>query len=333
MVARPAVGLILGSHIPPERIRTVARQAEAGGFDELWLAEDYFFTGGVSAAAIALAVTERIRVGLGVVSALVRHPAVLAMELSTLSRSFPGRVVGGIGLGVPAWMRQMGLMPRSPLTAVRECVTSVKTLLSGDALTRSGDVYTFDDVRLTHPPEVRVPIHVGATGPKMLRLSGEVADGSILSVGAAVEYVEWARERIAEGQATAGTTEHRVTAFALYSVDTDAERARERMRGPLAFYKAAGGPNALTDAYGISDELARILARGGEEAVAAAMPDRWIEDLAIAGDPAICADRIRAYRRAGADAVALFPMPPDATEQLVEMTASEVLPLLGRREP
>ncbi len=325
-----AVGLILGSHIPPERIRSVARRAEEGGFDELWLAEDYFFTGGVSAAAIALGATERIRVGLGVVSAMVRHPAVLAMELATLSRSFPGRVVGGIGLGVPAWMRQMAVLPRSPLTAVRECVTSVKALLRGETLDREGQVYTFRDVRLVHPPGERVPVHVGASGPRMLRLSGAVADGSILSVGASVAYVRWARERIEEGREEADRgDDHRVTAFALYSVDADAERAFDQMRKPLAFYKAAGGPNALTDAYGISEVLSDMLARGGEEVVAAEMPDRWIEDLAIAGDPATCAERIRAYHRVGADSVALFPMPSDDTERLVEITASEVLPRLA----
>jgi alkanesulfonate monooxygenase SsuD/methylene tetrahydromethanopterin reductase-like flavin-dependent oxidoreductase (luciferase family) len=333
MDPQPAVGLILGSHIPPERIRSVARQAEEGGFDELWLAEDYFFTGGVSGAAIALAATERVRVGLGVVSAMARHPAVLAMELATLSRSFPGRVVGGIGLGVPAWMRQMGVLPRSPLTAVRECVTSVKALLAGEALTREGDVYAFRDVQLTHPPEEAVPVHVGGSGPKMLRLSGAVADGSILSVGASLEYVGWARDRIEEGRGEALRTDaHRVTAFALYSVDPDPERARQRMRGPLAFYKAAGGPNALTDAYGISDELADMLSRGGEDLVAATMPERWIRDLAIAGDPAWCADRIRSYHQAGADSVAIFPMPSDETERLVEITAAEVLPLL-RKNP
>ncbi len=324
------VGLILGSHIPPERIRSVARQAEAGGFDELWLAEDYFFTGGVSAAAIALGATERIRVGLGVVSAMVRHPAVLAMELATLSRSFPGRVVGGIGLGVPAWMRQMGILPRSPLTAVRECVTSVKTLLSGKTLSREGEIYAFRGVQLTHPPTADVPIHVGATGPKMLKLSGAVADGSILSVGASVAYVRWARERIAEGRDEAGRRDdHRVTAFALYSVDPDRERALDQMREPLAFYKAAGGSNALTDAYGISDIITEMLARGGQEIIAAEMPDRWIEDLAIAGDPATCAERIRAYHEAGAHSVALFPMPSDDTERLVEVTASEVLPRIS----
>src|SRR5262245_28481789 len=87
----PPVGLVLGSQIPPEQIRETARLGEELGFGELWLAEDYFFTGGISGAVAALASTSRIPIGLGIVSAMVRHPALLAMECSTIARMFPGR--------------------------------------------------------------------------------------------------------------------------------------------------------------------------------------------------------------------------------------------------
>jgi alkanesulfonate monooxygenase SsuD/methylene tetrahydromethanopterin reductase-like flavin-dependent oxidoreductase (luciferase family) len=89
---RSPVGLVLGSEIPPERIAGMARTAERSGFGELWLAEDCFFTGGISGAAIALGATETMPIGVGVVSAVTRHPAILAMELATLARAFPGRL-------------------------------------------------------------------------------------------------------------------------------------------------------------------------------------------------------------------------------------------------
>ena len=69
------IGIVLGSAVAPERLPAVTAIAETGGFDELWLAEDFFFTGGISAATAALAATDGIRVGLGVVSAVARHPA------------------------------------------------------------------------------------------------------------------------------------------------------------------------------------------------------------------------------------------------------------------
>jgi 5,10-methylenetetrahydromethanopterin reductase len=122
------VRLVLGgAAIPPEKIRETALLGEESGFSEIWLAEDYFFTGGISGTAAALTATTMIPVGTGIVSALVRHPALLAMEASTLSRMYPGRVRVGIGLGFPSWVAQMGLIPTSQLRALRECVANVRT--------------------------------------------------------------------------------------------------------------------------------------------------------------------------------------------------------------
>lgn len=324
------VGLVLGSAVAPERLSTAAAAAEAGGFGELWLAEDFFFTGGISAATATLAATDRIGVGLGVVSAVARHPALLAMEIATVSRVFPGRLTAGIGLGVPAWIRQMGLYPPTTLGALRECVGAVRRLLRGEELTEKGRVFEFDRVQLTYPEDGRpTPIRMGVSGPKMLRLSGEVADGTLLSVAASIEYVRWARERIDEGRTIGGRTEdHPITVFALYSVDRDGEAARAAVRGPLAFYKS-NGPNALTDVEGISDQLRDILDRGGYDRLVEEIPASWVERLTIAGTPEVCAAKIRAFHDAGADSVALFPMPSDQVDRMVQLTADEVLPQLG----
>src|SRR5207248_3117660 len=87
---RRRVGLILGSLMPPESIREAAKLAEDLGYDELWCSEDYFYTAGISAVTAALGVTREIQVGTSIVSAVVRHPAVLAMEIATITRMFPG---------------------------------------------------------------------------------------------------------------------------------------------------------------------------------------------------------------------------------------------------
>lgn len=324
-----SVGLVLGSAVGPEQIARSARQAEAAGFTELWMAEDFFFTGGVAGATVALGATERIQVGLGVVSALVRHPALLAMEISTVARAFPGRFIPGIGLGVPGWMRQMGLLPPSPLTAMRECVGSVRRLLDGETLSEEGALFSFDEVGLVYPQTVRVPLHMGVSGPKMLKLAGSMADGTIISVAAGVDYLHWARDRIEEGRVEAGRSEpHRLTVFSIYSVDEDRDRAREAARRTLAFYKAAGGPNALTDAAGISDALREMLTRGGVDLVAEEMPESWVEDLTIAGTPDEVAEKITRLESAGADTVALFPAPGERAEEIIDLTSREVLPRL-----
>jgi alkanesulfonate monooxygenase SsuD/methylene tetrahydromethanopterin reductase-like flavin-dependent oxidoreductase (luciferase family) len=311
----------------PERLGAAARVAEDAGFDEVWVSEDFFFSGGIAGAALALGATQRVQVGLGVVSAMVRHPAQLAMELATLARAHPGRLVPGIGLGVPAWMDQMRLMPASPVGAIRECVTMVRALLDGEQVTSEGRTYSLREGRLTHAPAERLPIVLGVVGPRLLRLSGELADGSVLSVLAGEEYLRFARTQIDTGRTAAGRSDpHRITAFAIYSVSEDGNEARRAARDALAFYAAAGGPNALTDAAGISGELRALLDSGAD--LRDALPEHWVERLTVSGDPDEVAAQVRRYHAAGADSVALFPVPADRAPELLRITASEVLPRL-----
>lgn len=326
---RSPVGLVLGSALAPERLAGMAALGEEQGYGELWFAEDYFFTGGISGATAALAATERIPVGLGIVSAVVRHPALLAMELATISRMYPGRLLPGIGLGVPAWIRQMGLHPKSQLTAMRECVSSARKLLDGEELSFHGEIFSFDQVKLTHPPQGHVPLYMGVIGPKMLQLSGEIADGTVTSVLASPGYIEWTREQLAVGARRAGRGDrHRVVCFVLFAVDPDGRRAKETLRQLVAFYLTAMGVNALTDVYGSSEQLQDMVDRGGVETVAAEMPDSWLDDLVVAGDPEECAAKIRRYLDAGADSVVVFPTPPEHAEEIVRLAAREVLPRL-----
>lgn len=320
------VGLVLGSMLPPERIAETARLAERLGYGEIWLSEDAFFTGGISGATAALAATEEIPVGLGVVSAMTRHPALLAMELATVARMYPGRLLPGIGLGVPAWLRQMGLWPRSQLRAMRECLTAVRRLLDGEEVSDEGASFAFRGVRLSYPLPEPPPIYMGVVGPRMLRLSGEIADGNVLSVLASLEYVRWAKEQIAAG---AGETSRPrpLTLFALFSVDRDGQRARDAVRDAMAFYLADDPRNALTEVYGIADELSE-LASDGVDGLAGLLPAQWIEDLAIAGTPDECALKLRRYLEVGVDSVALVPLPARRARETVELAASSVLPAL-----
>lgn len=329
MTQRP-VGLVLGSEIAPEHAPSIAAEAEQAGFGEVWMSEDYFFAGGVSGAAAVLAATRDIPVGIGVASAVTRHPALLAMELATLARVYPGRLMPAIGLGVPGWLQQMGLDPKSRLGAVRECLRIVRSLLDGEQV-KSTEVFHCDDVQLAYPPARRLPLRTGVVGPKMLQVSGEHADGTLLSVLAGPDYVRWARQQIAVGADRAGRDPHRhaITTFALCAVDEDSAAAKAAARSAVAFYLGAGGPNALTDAYGVSDELRAMIEAGGLPEVQQKMPDQWVEDLAVAGDPDECVQKIAALLDAGSDSVALFPTPPDQVSATTALLARDVLPRLA----
>jgi alkanesulfonate monooxygenase SsuD/methylene tetrahydromethanopterin reductase-like flavin-dependent oxidoreductase (luciferase family) len=328
------VGVAFTSETEPELLRAAAQTAEDLGFSEIWLPEDYFFTGGMVAAAAILAETERVRVGLGIVSAMVRHPALLAMELATLSRLYPGRVLPGIGLGVPYWLGQMGLMPKSSLTAMRECVSSTRRLLDGETVTEDGKVFTFENVQLAHPAKEALPLLMGVVGPKMLQLSGEIADGTVIGVTSSAEYVRWAREQVAIGAERAGREgHHKMACYTIFSIDSDSRKAKEAARQQVAFYLGIMGRCGYTDAFGISDEIESLIAKHGVDGLEPHVPDEWVEGLAIAGNPDECAEGIQRYLDAGADTVSLWMEGGPGTKALLERVSREVLPSVSAPAP
>ena len=135
---RASVGMCFPQEFPPSLVREFAQRLDVGGAEQLWIIEDCFFTAGVSLAATALAVTERLTVGLGILPAVARNAAITAMELATLYGLAPGRVLPGIGHGVQSWMEQIGVRPQSPLTALEEVITTVRRLLDGETVTFHG---------------------------------------------------------------------------------------------------------------------------------------------------------------------------------------------------
>lgn len=305
-----SIGFGLHSEIPPSQVVEVCRRAEAAGFTEIWVSEDCFFRGGISTAAIVLQATERMKVGIGILSAVTRHPAITAMEISTLAGAFPGRVGVGFGTGLPTWMSQMGLKKKSPLGALRESLTSVRQLLSGETLNSSDGNFKFEGVSINYPtPDV--PLYTGVIGPKALKLSGEIADGTIMSVNAGPKYLEAAKAIIQSGQEVSGRDGvHELPTYVLCMLDKDRARARQVARSALGFFFEMGGLNLMTESYGINEQLGDMLSRGGAETVANEMPDEWIDWFSVAGEPDEVAEGVGRLYDAGASSVMLAPFPP-----------------------
>jgi alkanesulfonate monooxygenase SsuD/methylene tetrahydromethanopterin reductase-like flavin-dependent oxidoreductase (luciferase family) len=287
------LGAVFRPQLPPERLRALARLADDTGLDELWLWEDCFLEGGISTAAAALAWTERVRVGVGLLPVPLRNVALTAMETATLHRMFPGRAVVGVGHGVQEWMGQVGARVESPVTLLREYVTALRALLCGETVTTEGRYVRLDGVGLGWPPaEPGAEVLVGAVGPRTVRLSGEVADGTIFSEVTPPEGVREGCRLIEEGRTAAGRgAPHRVVAYLL----------------------TATGPDAA--------------ARLGAELAAKGLAD--VPGLGVAGDAGAVAEAVRRLADAGADTVILEPTAdePDP-EGFVRFTAEEVRPLV-----
>jgi alkanesulfonate monooxygenase SsuD/methylene tetrahydromethanopterin reductase-like flavin-dependent oxidoreductase (luciferase family) len=302
---RVRYGAMFRRERPPEDLVGYARTAEAFGLDEVWIVEDCFWAGGLTAVATALASTERISVGMGIVPAVARNAAITAMELAGIERLFPGRFVAGFGHGLASWMQQIGALPPSQLAALEETIDAVRRLLDGEPVSTEGRHVHLRDVRLVFPPTERPPIVVGVTGPKGIDVTGRVADGLLLPEGSSPAYVRAALQRIG----------HPATCvvYVLFSVDDDGDVARAKVAASVAEF-APGD---------VDDRLAKL---GVVESVAAA--DR-IDRYAVAGTPADCARAIDALVAAGATSVVVVPQPLDHEEQLRRFT-SDVLPLVGR---
>ena len=177
MTPTPALGLCFTPMMRPETLVHLARTVEAAGLDELWVWEDCFKQSGVASAAVALASTDRIRVGIGLMPTPLRNVALTAMEVATLARVFPGRLLPGVGHGVQEWMGQVGARARSPLGLLEEYALALRALLAGERVTTDGAYVHLDGVQLDWPPTTVPPLFVGGTGPKSVDLAARVGDG------------------------------------------------------------------------------------------------------------------------------------------------------------
>src|SRR5690606_5120531 len=175
------VGVMLPRDLPAADVVRYARRADELGFAELWVVEDLGFRGGIAQAATALAVTERIRVGIGLLPTAARNVGFAAMEVNSLAELFPGRLEVGLGHGLRGWMRQVGAWPASPLTLLREQLTALRGLLAGEIVSVEGRYVRLRDVRLESPAAVPPSLVVGARGPRTHALAGELADGTVLA--------------------------------------------------------------------------------------------------------------------------------------------------------
>lgn len=285
----PKLGIVFRPQIAPEQLRAVAEAADAAGLDELWLWEDCFDEGGISTAAAALAWTERLHVGVGVLPVPLRNPALAAMEIATLSRMFPDRVHVGLGHGVLDWMDQVGVRVESPMTLLREYVSALQSLLAGETVTTDGRYVRLRDVTLGWPPAAPPGLHVGAIRPKTLALAGELADGTVLTGGTTPEEIRAAR-----------------AAF-------DAAWGERPGRGRVTVYLMA-----VTGA----DAQARYEAELRHWRLDPAA------EVGVAGDADAIAGAVRRWAAAGADAVILQPPAGDDPVEYARFAGEQVRPLL-----
>jgi probable F420-dependent oxidoreductase len=302
----PFAGVPLREHEP------LVRRAEAAGYDDLWTGETNG-PDGFTPLALAAAWTTRMRLGTGVVNPYTRGPAVLAQHAAALADASEGRFVLGLGSSsnviVEGWNERVF---EKPLSRVRETLPVLRTVLSGG---RGPGGF-----RLETPPAYDVPIVIAALRDRMLRLGGELGDGTFVNF-LPLSAVSHVVARVREGEAAAGREPGEVICR-FFCVPTDGLDVARFMFAAYAtvpvyeaFFRGLGWGPAL-------DPMVGAWRAGDRKGAVAAVPEELVREIFVLGDAGAMQERLRAFADGGITTLVLTPIAaPDEVGALVDALA------------
>ncbi len=278
--------------------------------------------------------TERIKVGSGVVNTWTRNTALLASTFVTLDDLAPGRVILGVGAWWDPLARKVGIDRKRPLKCMRETIEACRALFSLEEVTYHGEFVDLDGVRIdvVHGDiSARdIPIYIGATGPKMLELSGEIADGVVLNYMVSPLYNDHAMERIAAGAAKSGRSMDDIDRPQLIVCSLDKDRSRALDNARLLLTQYLGQQPHIMKASGVDqsliDEVNAIVdwpaTHEQIEKAAALVPDEVVQSVSASGTAEECRAKVDEYLAHGATCPILYPLGDDV-EMMIEAFALE----------
>ncbi len=298
----------------------LAQYAEARGFEAVWQAESRLVRDAIVPMAAYAAVTDRIKIGSGVINNWTRNIGLLAATYLTLDDLAPNRIICGIGAWWDPLARNVGIHRRKPLKAMRETIIVMKKLLALEPVTFHGEFHHVDGIVLDVVHGRReprnVPIYIGATGPKMMELAGEIADGVVLNYCVPPEYNDVAMAHLRAGVEKAGRSIDDIDRPQLIvcSVDMDRRKALDGARGLLTQYLAQQ-PH-IAKASGVSDEVVHEIQSilgwpATKEQIQKAMPlvpDDLVQRITASGSPEEVKAKVQEYIDHGATCPILYPL-------------------------
>lgn len=317
------VALYLQDKHPIREGLEYVRYAEDRGFEAVWQAESRLVREATVPMAAFATVTERIKVGSGVVNNWTRNVGLLAATFSTLDDLAPGRILLGIGAWWDPLAAKVGVTRRKPLQAMRETVEVTRRLLAMERVTYHGEFVDVEDIEIDivhgdRSPK-QVPIYIGATGMKMMELAGEIADGVVLNYMVGPKYNHDAMTALSIGAARAGRSVEDIDRpqLVVCSLDADREVALDRARELLTQY--LGQQPHIMKASGVDqgliEEINRVLTwpASAEEIrrAMASVPDDAVQMISAAGTPEECRAKVREYIEAGCTCPILYPLGDD----------------------
>jgi 5,10-methylenetetrahydromethanopterin reductase len=313
------------------------KYAEANGFEAVWQAESRLVRDAIVPMAAFAAVTDRIKIGSGVINNWTRNAALIAATFLTLDDLAEDRTILGIGAWWDPLAKNVGIDRSRPLQAMRETVESVRQLLTGQMTSYNGDFVHLNEIRLDvvhgRKGPRNVPIYIGATGPQMMELTGEIADGAVLNYLVPPSYNLQAMDQLEAGAKKAGRSIDEIDRpqLVVCSMDTDRKKALDGARKLVTQYlaqqphfaKAIGAEEAIVS------KIKSVLSwPATEEEIERAMefvPDEMVQLVAAAGSPEECRAKVQEYLDNGATCPILYPLGPDVKTMIDAFAVTPVV--------
>jgi 5,10-methylenetetrahydromethanopterin reductase len=309
---------------PALKIGYLARLAEDAGFDTIWITDHYNNRDVYSTLAVLSLLTNRVRLGTGVTNPYTRNAAVTASSIASINELSGGRAILGIGPGDKATFDAMGIEWEKPLGRVKESVSAIRALLARERVSQGGmkgAQLSFDSGK--------IPIYLGAQGPKMLELAGSIADGVLINASHPEDFRS-AVPMIRQGAEKAGRDpgEIQICAYTSFSADKDAGKAIGEAKKVVAFI-VAGSPDNVLQRHGIDPAaaagIAGAISRGDFGAVIAGVTPDMVEAFSISGTPEVCRSRIDDLFKTGVTQIVVgSPIGPDK-ERSIKLIGKKIL--------
>ena len=290
----------------------LAQAAEAAGFDQLWVSNDLFLRSNLVILAAVAQATQRIELGTGILNPYTINPAEIAMFAATMDELSGNRFNLGIAAGAGEFLKWVGIEQAKPLAATRETILAIRQLLGGERVAMRGDFLRWTEEAYLRFKAPRVtPIYVGAMGPKMLTLAGELADG-VLPLLFPPEHYFGVKPYIDQGIAIRPASLARLdfAACLWVSLAEDGRAARRVLAQKIAYYGHALGP-LIYERLGVTREdflpveHAMMVERDEEKAIG--LVDERMLRIGVVGQPRDVIERLEPLVAAGARHLSFGP--------------------------
>jgi 5,10-methylenetetrahydromethanopterin reductase len=328
------LGLGIWQAYPYPRLLKLVAQAEAVGYDILWVGNEKFYRDMWVMLGLVAAHARRAQVGTFVAEPYTYHPALIAAAIATADEALGGRAILLLGAGAVGF-RQMGLKRYRPLAAVEETITVVRRLLQGESVTFRGEVIELNDTQLHFETRADIPIWVASRGNNMLKMAGRQADGVMIATYATPAGIQHGLDQVAAGAAEAGRSGLPVAVRVDVCLDDDPGAARAAVKPMIAGMVKASAPNRdFVNQVGLDlpeDFYAELLATEFKDMprIVDHLPGPFVDAFAWAGTPEQVAHKVAAVVDMGIDRITFLPHTSLATgtaESIVQRFASEVMP-------